>query len=170
VVDTQTVSLAQAFIAIGAAEAAQAGASQADVLAQALAIGRRTRVYFALPTLKYLAMSGRVSSVVAGLANILNIQPVLTMQAGRLAMLERVRTRAKSWARVVQLATEAAGGKPVEQLGLVHVNALAEVRLFEAKLRESLPLPASTIIAEVTPGLSVHTGEGLVGVCLVTGA
>jgi DegV family protein with EDD domain len=170
VVDTQTLSLGQAFMVLGAAEAAQAGASKADVLARAQEIGRRTHLYAALPTLKYLAMSGRVGYVAAGLANVLNIQPVLTIRDGKLDLLERVRTRTKAWGRVIQLAVESAGGKPVERLAILHVNALTEARLFEEKLRASLPLPAGVFFGELTPGLSVHSGEGLVGVALVSGA
>jgi len=169
VVDTLTLSVAQGFVALEAAEAVRAGASKAEVLARAAEVGRRAHLYVALPTLKYLAMSGRVGYVAAGLANVLNIQPVLTIRDGKLDMLERVRTRAKAWARVVELAETAAGGKPAERLAIVHVNALAEARLFEEKLRASVPVPPSTFFAELTPGLSVHSGAGLVGVALVAG-
>jgi DegV family protein with EDD domain len=170
VIDTQTLSLTQAFMVLGAAEAAQAGASKADVLARAQAIGSRGHLYVALPTLKYLAMGGRVSYMTAGLASVLNIQPVLTMRDGKLDMLEKVRTRAKAWGRVIELAVAAAGNKPVERAAIVQVNAPAEARLFEEKLRASMPGLPSTFMADLTPGLSVHSGEGLVGVALVSGA
>jgi DegV family protein with EDD domain len=169
VVDTRTLSLTQAFMVLGAAEAAQAGASKAEALARAHEIGRRAHLYVALPTLKYLAMGGRVSYMTAGLASVLNIQPVLTMRDGKLDMLERVRTRAKAWGRVIELAVAAAGDKPVERAAIVHVNAPAEARLFEEKLRASLPQLPSTFVAELTPGLSVHAGDGMVGVALVSG-
>jgi DegV family protein with EDD domain len=169
VVDTRTLSLAQAFMALSAAEAARAGATKAEVLAHAQDVGRRTHFYAALPTLKYLAMGGRVSYMTAGLANVLNIQPVLTMREGKLDMLERVRTRTKAWARVIELTVAAAGPKPVERAALVQVNALADARLFEEKLRASLPQLPATFVADLTPGLSVHSGEGLIGVILVSG-
>jgi fatty acid-binding protein DegV len=83
-------------------------------------------------------------------------------------MLERVRTQSKAWARVVELAQLAAGGRPVERMGMLHVNALAEARQMEQQLRAVLHCPSTDIItAELTPGMSVHTGTGLVGVALV---
>ena len=168
VVDTESLSLGEAFMALAAAEAARAGAAKADVLARAQEIGRRTHLYAALPTLKYLAMSGRVGTLTAGLANVLSIQPILTIRDGKLDLLERVRTRSKAWGRVIELAVETAGGRQVEQLAFIHVNALPDAREFADKLRARMPFPPSTFYAELTPGLSVHSGDGLVGVVMVT--
>jgi len=51
----------------------------------------------------------------------------------------------------------------------VHVNALEAANQFEARLRAALDCPAEIIHAELTPGLSVHSGNGMVGVVIVSG-
>ena len=169
VVDTESVTMGQGFMVLAAAEAAQAGASRGEIVARAMAVRERVHLYAALSTLKYLALSGRVKTLTAGVANLLSVKPILTLRDGTLDLLERVRTRANAWRRVIELVVQAAGQTPVEQMAILHVNALAEARQFEEKLRASVSCPDTIMMAELTPGLSIYGGAGLVGVALVAG-
>ena len=110
VVDTKSLSMAQGFIVLAAAEAIADGATIEEAVQAALSTGERIHLFGALSTLKYIAMSGRVSTLKAEMANLLSIKPILTIQDGRLDLLEQVRTRKKAWARVLALLKEKAGG------------------------------------------------------------
>ncbi|HEY9078204.1 MAG TPA: DegV family protein [Anaerolineaceae bacterium] len=169
VINTNTVSMAQGFIVLAAARAAQAGLPKAEVIAAANDLASRVNLYGALSTLKYLAMSGRVGKLAAGMAGMLDIKPVLTSRDGKLEMLDKVRTRQKSWNRVIELsAALLEGGKRATEMAVIHANCPEDAALFCEQVRKSLPCPQEILIAEFTPGLSVHAGAGLVGLVTVT--
>ena len=167
VIDTNTLSMAQGYMVLAAAEAAENGASLEAVIKAAEDVRERTYLYGALSTLKYLSMSGRVSHIAAGMAGMLNIKPILSVQNGKLAMLEKVRTRSKSWLRMIELVQADVDDHPIERVSILHVNDTAGAQAFEELLRERLDCPKHIPLVDINPGLSVHTGAGLVGICLV---
>jgi DegV family protein with EDD domain len=167
VIDTLSLSMGQGFMALAAAEAAQDGASKEQVIEQAVDAGKRVHLFAVLSTLKYLAMSGRVGKVVAGMADTLNIKPVLTIKDGKLELLERVRTRKKAVERMFELVHAALGGRGIERIAVIHVNFPAGAQELARQLREQLPCPTEMITAEFTPGLSVHSGSGVAGLVIL---
>jgi len=168
VVDTLSLTLGQGFMAITASEAVANGASVEEAIAVAEDIRQRNHLFGALATLEYLAMGGRVSQLTAAMAGMLNIKPILTIQDGKLEMLERARTRKKAWARAISLITETIGEKTIERMNIVHTDCIDEAKEFEVLLRENITCPDEINILPLTAGLSVHTGPGFVGVSFIT--
>jgi DegV family protein with EDD domain len=167
VVDTLNLTMGQGFMVLAAAEAAQAGQPAGEILNLVEEVRARTHMYAVLPTLKYLAMSGRVGSLAAGFADVISIKPILTIQDGKLDLLERVRTLKKAWRRAIRLSEESIGSSKVERMAILHVNAEAEAKEFSNQLGQVVPYSGEVLFAELTPGLSVHSGAGMVGVCFV---
>lgn len=169
VVDSRSIALGQGMMVLAAAEALVAGSSMDEAAAAAMDTGGRTKLFAALPTLKYLAMSGRVGHLVAGVAGMLSVRPILTIRDGKLDLLERVRTQKKSWARVVELCVESIGDRPIERMAMIHITASQDAGELESLLRTELDCPEEIMHVELNPGLAIHAGAGLAGVVFTTG-
>jgi DegV family protein with EDD domain len=167
VLDSATLSMGLGYMAIAAADAASQGTSVSEIIALTKDIRDRTHLFAALSTLKYLVMGGRVSNLSAGVATILDVKPILTIRDGKLDLLERVRTQKKAWERVIELSARKAGDREIEKMCILHVNAPGMARQFEDEIRSRMECPSEILFAEVTPGLSVHSGAGMVGTVFV---
>jgi DegV family protein with EDD domain len=167
VVDSLNLSMGQGFMALQAAEYASSGHTLDEIVIHLDSMRKRLHLFAVLPTLKYLALSGRVGKFVAGMADTLNIKPILTIKEGKLLLLERIRTRVKAVERMLELAIEAVDGKKVELLAVIHVNNLEGAAELESLLRERIGFLAEIPVVAFTPGLSVHAGAGMVGLVLL---
>ena len=168
VIDSLQLNLAQGFMVLAAVEAAQRGEDKETILQLIEDLRTRVHVYGALPTLKYLAMGGRMGKLAAGVANTLEIKPILTSREGKLDLLEKVRTWKKARNRLVELAELCTEGKTIQRVGMIHVNNEEGALTLHKLIAERLSLPEDFLLAEFTAGLSVHTGSGVIGFVFVT--
>ena len=168
IIDSLNLSMGQAFMAMEAVEAVRQGAGKAEAVVKAIEAGRRVHTYVLLATLKYLAMGGRVGKLAAGMGDTFNIRPILTVKEGRLDLLERIRTSKKAIDRLLELTSQAVGGKSIQRMAFLHVNNLKGANAFQSQLGELVDFPPEVLTAELTPGLSVHGGAGAVGVAVLT--
>lgn len=167
VVDTRSLTMQQGYMTLAALEAISEGATKEEAIAAAFDIRDRSQLFASLATLKYLSMSGRVSHLAAGVAGILNVKPILTIRNGKLDLLEKIRTQSKAWQRTIELTREAADGHEIERMCILHVNVPEAAFEYERLIRSEMNCPTEITFAELGPGLSIHSGVGLVGVVTV---
>lgn len=166
VVDTRAIAMGLGFAVLSAADAADAGASGAQVEAAATAVAARSRVLFGVQDLERLRRGGRIGAASALLGSALSVKPLLHLTGGRIAPLEKVRTTARVTARLVVLAEEAAGG-PGARLAVHHLGAADRAEDLADRLRERLPHAVEVTVSEVGAVIGAHAGPGLIGVVVV---
>ncbi len=168
IVDSNSTAMAMGFQVLSVARAIEQGASMQDCLSLAEKAVQSTGVVFAVDTLEFLHRGGRIGGGSRFLGTALNIKPILELRDGKVEALERVRTRKKSLARLIELVEEKADGKRPLRLATLHANAPEEAR--ELLAQASTQLGASeSIFAEVSPVIGTHAGPGVVGLAYMFG-
>ena len=162
VVDSESASMGQGFAALAAARAALRGKSREEILEIIERVKRKTTVFVAVPTLKYLARSGKVSRVQAMVASLLTIKPILGVRDGLVQAVDKKRSYGQALQRMIALVEERF---PTEKLtiAVLHSNAPEKAEEFKQKVEERLRC-AQVFIAEMGASLAVHGGQGMLGI------
>ena len=167
-VDSRQVGVATGFAAVSAAEALRAGASGAEAADTARARAAAAASLFYVDTLEYLRRGGRIGAAAAILGGALSVKPLLCIEDGKVANLERVRTAGRALSRLEDLAVEAAGESPVD-VCVAHLaspdRAAALAEKLSVRLAGSLE-GREVWCAELGAVLGAHVGPGMVAVCV----
>jgi DegV family protein with EDD domain len=163
VFDSRQLSLGTGFLVMAAARAAAEGRSMHDIIGLLEEQISRTHVFAALDTLEYLRRSGRMSRVVAGLGNLLQVKPLLKMHDGE-PSAERVRTNNGATKRLIQLLSDLV---PLEQVALVHTHAPDKAQALQKQVRHLLP-EVEVPSVDITPVIGANIGPGAVGFACVS--
>lgn len=158
VVDTGLVSMPLALLVLAASSMAAAGEGAAAIVERLRPLQEGMRVFFMVGTLEHLRRGGRIGRAGALVGSVLQVKPVLTLEDGQVAPLERVRTQERALSRVIELA--GAGGEQICAI-VGHANCeKAALRIADALE----PRAESLLVAPLGPVVGAHAGPGTVGV------
>jgi DegV family protein with EDD domain len=165
VVDSRTMGMGLGFVVLDVARRAGRGARLEDVVAAAHRRAAGTSAYFYVATLEHLRRGGRIGAASALLGSALAIRPLLVLDEGVIAPLEKVRTSARAMARLEELAllAGARAGGPVA-VAVQHLDAADRAAGLAEQLQRSMPHADEIVVAEVGAVVGAHVGPGLVAV------
>jgi fatty acid kinase fatty acid binding subunit len=162
VLDSESATMAEGFIAVEAAREAERGADLAAVLAHARDTVPRVGIVAMIDTLEYLARGGRVPRVQAWASALLSVKPIIELRQQDIHLVTRARTRQRALAQLVPILEQRALHGKKLHVCVQHTDAIEEAQRLaeeaEARLR-----PAEVVISEFTLVMGAHTGPGLLG-------
>ncbi|HHY88745.1 MAG TPA: DegV family protein [Chloroflexi bacterium] len=167
VIDTLNVSMCQGWMVLEAARAALAGCTLEEIVALVKNLIPRARMIQTADTLKYLYKGGRIGKAQHLVGSMFNIKPLISLKDGVVVALGVERSRPRAYRRIAELVERDAGPGGRIKAAFVHAGAREEVEELRA-LVESRVECVESIIAELSPVLSVHSGPGTAGVCYYT--
>lgn len=164
--DTLTLSGGERFQVLAAAFASKAGWAYQAIQERLARIREKTEVIYTLDTLEYLARGGRIGRVKAMAGALLNLKPVIRVDAdGKYTTVTNGRTLGKSMTAIADHLAEKYGRTPV-WVTVLHGRFSEKADILASEVRQKLNV-AKIEVQRISPVLGVHTGPGIVGAAVV---
>jgi DegV family protein with EDD domain len=163
VVDSGCAVMSQGFIAIRAAQAAQAGASLDEILEVVRRTIPRVDMRAAFDTLDFLQRGGRIGKAQALLGSLLRMNPIITLKDGVVEPAGRARSRAKAMDLLYEYA---ASYSHIEELAVEDAACPDDGNLLTKRLGAIFP-EERIYRSRTTPVIGTHTGPGLLLVAVL---
>jgi DegV family protein with EDD domain len=163
IVDSRTATMAEGFIVMAAAKAAQEGATIDEVIAVARRNIPRVDFLAAFDTLEYLRRGGRIGRAQALLGSLLRINPLINLREGVVEPAGRTRSRVKA---IDRLYAFAAAYKNIEEMAVEDTACPEEAEALRERLGAIYP-KERIYRSRMTPVIGTHTGPGLLVVVVL---
>jgi DegV family protein with EDD domain len=162
VIDTQTAAGAQALVVLAAARAAERGASLDEAERIARDVMARVHLVAMVPSLDYLAKSGRVPGVAEWVGRRLRVVPMFDFTAGRISKHRPALGVDAAYSRMVQmLQRDRVAGASLHVAAYHSLAPEAAARLLG--LVKGIVAPKTEFVGEFGSVMVAHTGPGIVG-------
>jgi len=160
--NSETTAMTLGFQALAAARVAAEGGDMAACKAAAEGVRARSGVIFAVDTLEFLHRGGRIGGGARFLGTALKLKPLLEVTGGVIESVDKVRTKRKAHARLIEVIAERTAGKKNIRLATLHANSKADADRVLDEASERMEVVES-IRSEVSPVIGTHVGPGTVG-------
>lgn len=135
VFDSLSASVGQTLISIKIQDLAKLNISEIDIVEKVTNYIKEMKTFFLLESLDHLAKAGRLNPIIAKVASMLSIKPIMgSTDEGSIRLVEKARGYKKAFSRFVDIIGEE--GKNLEDkiLGIAHCNCLDRALNFKEEV------------------------------------
>lgn len=168
VVDSRLAGAALGLLCLEARARLDRGATPAEAAAAVAEIAGATRIYFSVYSLDFLYLGGRLERVRGSGSRIAEDRPILSLESGRLALVERVIGETTRVDRTIQLVEREFGAGEPLIAAVAHAGERGEAAA--ARLEEILSgngVGIDVLLSSpLGPVLCAHTGFDVCGIAV----
>lgn len=125
VFDSLSASMGETLICKKISELANKDLKEADIVDQVSRYTREMKTFFLLESLEHLAKAGRISTIVAKVASVLDIKPIMGSDGeGNIRLVEKIRGYKRAFNRLVEIIGKEGTKLEDKILGIAHCNCL----------------------------------------------
>lgn len=159
VINSETVTSAEGFIALAAARAAALGKSFDEVVRQAKQVKAQVQFIALLETMRFVYRTGRIPKVAAYLGSMLSVKPILTASGGAIRIATAARTKAAGVDKLLQIMRGHVGTTEPVHVAVMHADALKEAEQLKERVAAEFNC-AELFVTDFTPVMGYATGRG----------
>ncbi len=166
VLDSQTATAAEGFVALAGARAAEAGKSLAEVVKAAEEMRDKVGVLVLLDTMRYVYRSGRIPKVAAQAGSILNIRPIFTVSE-KVHFIGVARNKEQGINRLLSKMRDKVGLNPAH-IAVMHAYAPDEAERLKGRISSEFNC-AELWLTEFSPVMGYACGTGTLALAFYCG-
>ncbi len=163
VVDTATVSAAVTMLGLAVQRRLERGTSDEEIDALVERFRTTHGLLFTVETLEYLARGGRIGRAAAFAGTLLNVKPILALEAGEVVPLKRVRGSRQALEEFGALLEAGTTDAPGLRLGLAHAAAPVRAAALEELVTRIRPQAQLEVVTSLGAVVGTHAGPGTLG-------
>ncbi|MCK3905632.1 DegV family protein [Streptococcus suis] len=161
IVDTKAAAIGEGYLVIQAAQARATGKSLAETKALIEDLVPRLRTYLLVDDLNHLVRGGRLSKTAALIGGLVNIKPLLALNAeGKLEAIAKIRGRKKGIKEMLNLTLD---GLDHSTVMVAYTGDIEAAEAIKATLLEDSRV-SDVLLTELGPIIATHTGTGVLAI------
>lgn len=159
VFDSLSASVGETLVSLKINEIAKLNISELELVEKVNDYIKDMKTYFLLESLEHLAKAGRLNPIIAKIATMLSIKPIMCGDAGIIKLTEKVRGYKKAFNRLVDIIGEEGKNLEDKVLGIAHCNCLERAMEFKDEALKKYNFK-DIIIVEMSGLSSTYADDG----------
>lgn len=160
--DSKTLVFGETFMAITATNMIELGCDVSEILEVLQVIKENNTITFAVDSLKYLVVNGRLSKSSAMVGNLLKMKPLLELNDGKVVALERIRTTKMAINKMIEHYFQQTENKNIFTY-ITHAINLEEATRIKQIILDKYP-DRQVVICPLSPVVGAHAGPKAIGI------
>lgn len=160
VFDSMSACAGETLICTKISELAQKGLGEIEIVEKVTNYINEMKTFFLLESLDHLAKAGRLNHIVAKIASVLSIKPIMGSNGeGNIKLVEKVRGYNRAFNRFVDIIGEAGDKFDDKILGIAHCNCPDRAQKFKEEVEKKYNFK-DIIIVEMAGLSSTYADDG----------
>jgi len=166
-IDSKTLSGALGLLVLHAAQSIEAGIPVKDIVESIENMKNKAKIFVSVKDLKYMIKGGRVSKQKGMIANLLGINPIVSMDSnGKSVLFGQTFSQQANITKVMKHIEKIGAGKTVWNYIVLHAHNLKGAQIYADKMF-LLTGKKPVSVVDISPVIGMNAGNGTIAVSLL---